>query len=112
MTTCPHCTSELQPRATCCPTCGACLERVVPPDLPIPEVDALSESETRERAEHEAAVREVIQDFEAHDEDYDRRAILYGMRHLLADPDGCGSRYHHPAACRALDRIAALTAGR
>lgn len=125
--TCPRCTIELPPRATYCSTCGACLERVVPPELPIPEVEVLlSESETRERAEHEDAVGRVVGErcagqmllwmsvesdasrkaaIDAIRSIRDRRAILDGMRRVLSDPDGCGSRYCHAAACRAVDAV-------
>lgn len=80
----------------------------------------MSESEVRERADHEAAAIGVrcafgllaeaagrdeagrIDAF-AHSDPCDRRAILDGMR-LAMREDG-GSRYHHPAACRALDQV-------
>lgn len=111
MTTCPKCRSEVSPQATYCSMCGACLERVVPPELPIPEVEVpLSESETRERQAHLHTAIVVayqlrrVACFRNHVWP-DRRTILDGMRHLLADPEGCGSRYHHPAACRAVDAV-------
>jgi hypothetical protein len=86
---------------------------------PVPTVP-LTAHETREREVHRAAAIGVrcamglwsymaernevpALDALANADPHDRRTVLNGMRAALADPEGCGSRYCHVAACAALD---------
>lgn len=96
-THCPDCAARARPEIEDVTT-----EPVLP--LALPEAP-LSESETRERAEHKAAAIGVRCALRLRGEDADRRAILDGMRVAMRE-DG-GSRYHHPAACRAVDAVEA-----
>lgn len=65
-------------------------------------------SEARELEVHQVAARGVLCALRLHAwvrslESPGRQAVLEGMRQALADPEGCGSRYHHPVACLVLD---------
>lgn len=63
----------------------------------------LSLSEVRDAEWHAATVAKVIDRKRTFNEPMDRVAILAEVRAFGMDADGGGSRYHHPAACRAVD---------
>lgn len=97
----------------CRPECSACLPSgSAPVAAPAVREEAFgvrggeqSESEVRDAEAHREALAECLAAWrrDRGGERPERRAILDGMRLVLADPEGCGSRYCHAAACQAVD---------
>jgi len=97
----------------CRPECSACLPSgSAPVAAPAVREEAFGvrggeqgESEVRDAEAHREALAECLAAWrrDRGGERPERRAILDGMRLVLADPEGCGSRYCHAAACQAVD---------
>jgi hypothetical protein len=92
--TCPACRSDVPDSAFYCVMCGASLERPAAPTAPVPVPGArLTESEARDLLAAREAVKAVRKKLGP---DADPVDVLRRVRATM------GTKYHHPAVCKAL----------